>query len=257
MSFDLGFLSAYTTVFFLIFARIGTMVMLVPALGERGIPVRIRLTLALMLSLVLYPIGQGEYPAEDLGKLLPLLKLVTGELLIGFFVGLAMRILAYALQTAGALIANQSGLAFAMGGDITNSGQQGALLGSFLALLGTTLIFASNMHHIIIMGLGDSFYLFPPGQGLPTGDLAKVAIMTTTHVFSIAVRLGAPFILFGLVFYFGLGLLNKLMPQLQIFFLAMPVNIMIGFGLLMLLLVTMMGWYMSEFRQALELFVVG
>ncbi|WP_068314556.1 flagellar biosynthetic protein FliR [Polycladidibacter hongkongensis] len=257
MEIDLSFLSAFTAVFFLVFARVGTMIMLVPVFGERAIPVRIRLIVALMLCYVLYPLVQPLYPLGELQQLPVLLRYLFLELVLGFFVGLGMRLIAYALQTAGAIIANQSGLAFAMGGDMTNFGEQGAMVGSFLAMLGTTLVLATNLHYVIIAGIHDSFTLFPPGRILPVGDMAHMAVDTVSHVFVIAAHIGAPFILFGLVFYFGLGLLNKLMPQLQIFFVAMPVAILAGFTLLMLLLSTLMGWYLQQYEAVLSPFLAN
>ena len=78
---------------------------------------------------------------------------------------------------------------------------------------------------------------FRPASRRPLSDFAQNATETVAHVFTIAVRMSAPFLVVGLVFYFGLGLLNKLMPQMQIFFIAMPVNIAIGLFLLMVLIV--------------------
>ncbi len=69
--------------------------------------------------------------------------------------------------------------------------------------------------------------------------------------------MSAPFLVVGLVFYFGLGLLNKLMPQMQIFFIAMPVNIAIGLFMLMVLITTLMMFYLDHFQEALGKFIVG
>lgn len=256
MTINLDFLPGIVVVYLLMFARLGTMMMLVPALGESAIPMRIRLTTALLLTFVLYPINRDLYPLDALGSLSRMLGLLAGELLIGFFIGLSMKLLTYALSVAGTIMANQSGLAFALGGDAMNSGQQGALLGNFLGVLGVCLVFVTNLHYVMIAAMQDSFTLFPPGGGLPVEDLSFLALENVSHMFSIAARLGAPFLVVGLVFYFSMGLLNKLMPQMQIFFIAMPVNIMIGFSLLLVLLTTLMGLYLNEFEAALQPFLV-
>lgn len=233
------------------------MVMLLPALGESAIPTRMRLTVALLLALVLYPAVQANYPPGLLDNFLRLAFMFGGELALGFAIGLCTKMITSALTTAGMIIASQSSLAMALGTDVTNAGQQGTLVSNYLSILGITLIFVTDTHYLVIAALYDSFTLFTPGNLLPLGDFAQMATETFASVFSIAVRLSAPFIVVGIVFYFGLGLLNKLMPQMQIFFIAMPVNIAIGLGLLMVLLTTMMTFYLSHFEEAIGKFTLG
>ncbi|ADZ69978.1 flagellar biosynthetic protein FliR [Polymorphum gilvum] len=257
MTLELSFLPEIAAVFMLIFARLGTMLMLLPALGESSIPMRLRLTVALALTLVFYPIGARAYPAGLVSDPGGLGILLAGELAIGFGIGLCARMITSVLQIAGMIIANQSSLASALGTDVTMSGQQGALVGNFLAILGVTLVFVTDTHFLIIAALHDSFTLFPPGEWLPVADFATLATQIVAGMFSIAVRMSAPFLVVGLVFYFGLGLLNKLMPQMQIFFIAMPVNIALGLGLLLVLLATLMTWYLGHFEEAIGRFTVG
>jgi flagellar biosynthetic protein FliR len=257
MTIQLDFLPDVAAAFMLMFARLGTMIMLLPALGESSIPMRFRLTIALAVTLVLYPVGAPQYPANLTDNLAQLLVLLAGELVIGFGIGLCARMITSVLQIAGVIMANQSGLAFALGTDIANEGQQGALYGNFLSILGITLVFVTDTHYLIIAALYDSFSIFPPGFAPPVGDFSQNATETVAHVFSIAVRMSAPFLVVGLVFYFGLGLLNKLMPQMQIFFIAMPVNIAVGLFLLMALIVTLMMFYLEHFQESLGKFIVG
>ncbi|WP_439530785.1 flagellar biosynthetic protein FliR [Pannonibacter sp.] len=257
MTLELSFLPAMAAMFMLMFARLGTMVMLLPALGESSIPGRMRLTIALAVTLVLYPMASRSYPADLTTNLPQLGVLLAGEFLIGFAIGLSARMITAALQIAGTIIASQIGLAFAMGSDLTNSGQQGALIGNYLSILAVTLVFVTDAHFLIIAALHDSFTLFPPGDLMPVGDFTKVAVDTFAHVFSIAVRMSAPFIVVGLVFYFGLGLLNKLMPQMQIFFISMPVNITLGIVLLLVLIGTIMSWYLTHFAEQIGRYTAG
>lgn len=252
---NLSFLPDMAFLFMLIFARLGTMIMLMPALGESNVPTRIRLGLALSLTLVLYPLVSTRYVGGVPDQMLGIMLLLGGELLIGFFIGLATRLVMAAIQIAGTIIAGQSGLAFAMAFDPAQ-GQQGVIFSNFLSILAITLIFVTDLHFLLVGALHDSFLLFPPGSLMPVGDLAQNAVNTVGEAFSIGIRISAPFIVFGLVFYFGLGLLNRLMPQMQIFFIAMPANIFMGIGLLMLLLATLMTWYMGHVEATLSQFLV-
>lgn len=257
MTVDVSLLPQVALLFMLLFARLGTMLMLMPALGEGSIPPNVRLAVALLLTLVFYPIAAPLYAIDATAPLGRVGVLLAAEFAVGFFIGLGARFITYTLSIAGMIIANQSGLAFAMATDPTMDGQQGAVIGSFLSLLGITLIFAFDLHYLVIAAMHDSFRLFPPGSGMPVGDMAELATVLVAEVFSIALRLAAPFMVVGLVFYFGLGLLNKLMPQMQIFFIAMPLNITIGGLMLFALLTTMMMWYLSHFETAVGRFIAG
>ena len=109
-------------------------------------------------------------------------------------------------------------------------------MATFLSVVAVALIFAFDLHHLLIRAIADSYTLFRPGGGLPTGDFAALAVKVVAESFLVAIQLAAPFLVFGLVFYVGLGILSRLMPQVQIFFVAMPANILLGFVILMLLM---------------------
>jgi flagellar biosynthetic protein FliR len=144
-----------------------------------------------------------------------------------------------ALQMAGSIVAQQLGLGFVTAIDPTQ-GQQGMIVGNFLTLLGITLIFATDLHHLVIAAMNDSYALFAPGEVPLTGDMADLFTRTVAMSFKIGVQLSAPFLAFGLLFNLGLGLLSRLMPQMQVFFVGMPLSILIGLLMLMLALGAMM-----------------
>ncbi|MEP3278115.1 MAG: flagellar biosynthetic protein FliR [Stappiaceae bacterium] len=255
MNFTVSYLPEIAFIFMLIFGRLGTMIMIMPALGETSVPTRMRLVMALAITLVFYPVVVSFYPAGLSDNIYRVLAMLGAEIVIGAFIGLATRLITSVLQIAGTIIANQSGLAFAMAFD-PSQGVQGALFGNFLSVVGITLIFVTDMHFLAIAAMHDSFELFPPGNWVPIGDAAELIMNTVAGVFSIGMRMAAPFIVFGLIFYFGLGLLNRLMPQMQIFFIAMPANIIIGLLMLMILLSTLMTWYLGHVEDAFGQFLV-
>jgi flagellar biosynthetic protein FliR len=231
--------------FILLFARIGALVMLMPALGERQVPTRIRLAFALALTLVFQPFTGPRLPPDLTADFARLIVLLVSEVLIGVAFGLLTRVLISATQVAGASIAANIGLGFSQTLDPT-MGQQGAIIGSFLGVVGITLIFVTDLHHLAIAGIAGSYEMFPPGEMVPLTDLKDAAVMVVAEAFRVGVQLSAPFVVFALVFNLGLGVLAKLMPQLQVFFIAMPVSIGVGLVLLALLLTTMMGWYLGH-----------
>ena len=161
------------TAFMLTFARVGTLVMLMPGIGEQMIPVRVRLGAALLLTLVLFPLTRTLLPAG--GTPDAIIAVLIGEIAVGLVLGLAVRMVVGALQTAGNIVAQQLGLAFAMSVDPAMGGQQAAI-GNFLTLLGITLIFAADLHHLAIAAIRDSYAFLPPAGVPEVGDAATLAI---------------------------------------------------------------------------------
>ena len=240
--------------YFLIFARLGTILMLLPALGEQTIPARMRLSFALIFALVLFPLlvpTFGPMPANVAG----LAGAVAHELAVGFILGGLLRLILTAAQVAGAVIAFQMGLSMAQTSDPTQAGVQGAIVGNFLAFLGIALIFATDLHHMLLAGVYESYFYFPPDAPLMFGDAAEMAVRILSQAFLIGVQMAAPLLVFGLVFYLGLGILGRLMPQIQVFFMAMPANIIVGLVLFALLLTLMMSLYMTHLEDHFSLFL--
>ncbi|QDZ10773.1 flagellar biosynthetic protein FliR [Devosia ginsengisoli] len=252
MTVGLDWLPNTAFVYLLLFSRIGSILMLMPALGEDMIPMRMRLSFALAFTLVVYPLLASSLPAMP-ADFMAIVGFIFHELAIGIMLGAIVRITVMATQVAGAIIAFQAGLSAAMAADPTQVGVQGAVFGSFLSFLGMVLIFATDLHHVALAATYDSYTLFPLDAPLMFDDAAQLAIRTVAGAFSVGVQMAAPFIVFGLVFNLGAGILARLMPALQVFFLLMPANIMIGLVLFAMLLTMMMGWYLSSFEAHLAM----
>src|SRR5436305_6730031 len=245
MRVDISLLPALAAAFMLVFARIGAMVMLLPGLGESNIPVRIKLAIALVLTLVILPLHRPAYHV-DLSSMSSLAVLMVYEIIIGIVLGATARVTLSALAVAGSVIAQQLGLGFVTAVDPTQ-GQQGLLIGNFLTLLGVTLLFATDSHHLVIAALNDSYAIFSPGEMMPSGDVAALATRAFTAAFKIGAQLAAPFLVFGLVFNIGLGVLARLMPQMQVYFVGVPLSILAGFLILAVVISAMMGAFLDYF----------
>jgi len=148
---DLSYLPALGAAFLLVFARTGTMLMLLPGLGEQNISTRMRLTFALVLAAMLLPLHRDAYHIDP-GALAPTLVMLVEEILIGAMLGVTGRLTFSSLEVAGSVIAQQLGLGFVTAVDPTR-GEQGAIVGNFLTMLGITLFFATDMHHLVIAAL--------------------------------------------------------------------------------------------------------
>jgi flagellar biosynthetic protein FliR len=247
---DISFLPALAATFMLVFARIGTMVMLLPGLVELSVPVRVRLTVALVLTAVLVPLHRDAY-AIDLRTFGPVIALLGEELFIGAVLGLTARLTISALQVAGSVIAQQLGLGFVTAVDPTQ-GQQTVIVGNFLTILGIALVFTADLHHLVIAALNDSYTLFRPGEVPLLGDVAALTTRTIAAAFRVGIQLSAPFLVFGLLFNLGLGVLSRLMPQMQVFFVGIPLSILVGFLILLLVVGAMMAVFLGSVETVLR-----
>ena len=250
MRIDVSFLPELAAAYMLVFARVGAMLMLLPGLGELMISTRFRLTTALILAAIMLPLHRDAYHV-DLHALGPVLALLAEELIIGALLGMTARLTVASLQITGSVVAQQLGLGFVTAVDPTQ-GEQGVLIGNFLTILGITLLFVTNLHYLVIAALDDSYSLFNPGEIPITGDMAALITRTLAGAFKIGIQISAPFLVFGLLFNLGLGLLSRLMPQMQVFFVGMPLSIMIGFMILLLVLAAMMGTYLNSVEGVLR-----
>jgi flagellar biosynthetic protein FliR len=246
MRIDISMLPAFAAAFMLVFARVGAMVMLLPGLGESNIPVRIKLAIALLLALIILPLHRAAYQI-DMNSLSPLLLLMFYEIIAGVVLGATARVTLAALQVAGSVIAQQLGLGFVTSVDPTTQGQQGLLIGNFLTLLGVAMLFATDTHHLVIAALNDSYSIFSPAEPIPSGDVAALATRAFAAAFRIGMQLAAPFLVFGLVFNIGLGVLARLMPQMQVYFVGVPLSILAGFLVFAVVLAAMMGTFLDYF----------
>lgn len=217
---------------FLIFVRVGAALMLMPGYSEPYIFSRSRLLFALLLTLVLS--GPITPHLPELPQHVGQLALLIGqEAFLGLFLGGATRIMFATLHIAGSTIAVQSGLATASVFD-PNQSTQGTLPGNFLTTVAMVLLFVTDGHHMLLRGLVESYDHFEAGAGLPIGDMATFITRIVQKAFNLGIQIAAPLLLVGLLTNLAMGVLNRLMPSFQVFFIALPLQLLLAFATLML-----------------------
>ncbi len=241
-------LPAQIFAFMLVFARLGAAVMLLPGIGESFIYARVRLGLALALSLLILPLVQSTLPAMPASPA-ELTVLMVGETVYGLFIGGCARLTIASLHIAGVVIGIQSGLAYAQTVD-PSQGNQGAIVGTLLSMMGLLLIFVTGLHGLLLEGLRDSYLLFPAGRAPPLGDFAKLVTELVSGAFTLGLQISAPFIVYGVAFNVCLGLLQRLMPQMQLFFVVIPLQVGLALFLLMVTLSGSMLWFLEHFEAS-------
>ena len=241
------FLPANVFAVMLVFSRIGSTLMVLPGFGDLYVPARFRLLLGIFLAMLLATALTTVLPALP-DSPLRLMSLLGGEIVIGLFIGSVGRLMLSALETAGAIVSLQLGLSAAQ---IFNplQAQQTAITGAFLTVFGVLLIFITDTHHLLLRGLIASYGLFPPGTFPGFADLSDAAVRLVAASFRLAVELSAPLIVLGTVFFVALGFLARLMPQLQIFFVILPVQVAGGLIVFAFTLYAVMQWFLDDFVQ--------
>jgi flagellar biosynthetic protein FliR len=250
-----SFLVTELFTFLLIFTRISAGFMLLPGIGEAYVSLRIRLLFSIMVAIMLMPLLGPSIPPVPTSPL-ALSVLMMKEIIIGLFFGLLARFLLSAMHVAGMVISYQSSLAAATMFDVSQAGQ-GSTIGNFLSVTAVLLLFVTDLHHLMIQGLVDSYTLFEPGAALMIGDMADSMTRLTSDVFNIGVKLASPIIAVALMVNLGAGVLARLMPNMQVFFVLIPAQIQIALLFLMTTLSGMYLWYLDFVEIRLTNFLGG
>ena len=234
---------------FVAFCRVGGCFLLMPGLSSVRVPVMIRLFVAVAASFaVLVHLWDQIVPAVDRRPAV-LFPMIASELLIGALIGLMTRLYMLALQFIGAAIAMMIGYGGMAGGGIEEPEPQAALASiiSFSALL---LLFVFDFHHEILKALIAS-YDIAPVSGLFNMQTALVDLTDgISEAFFIMIRLGSPFIAYAILVNLAIGFLNKLTPQIPVYFISLPFVIAGGLLILYLAMPVLLGLFVDAFADA-------
>ena len=239
--------------FALSFCRIGSFIMLLPGIGEIYVSARIRLVFALFLSFICYlSINENIGKMPDSSSLLFLS--LFHEIVIGIFLGTVVRILIATMHTMGIIVSMQSGLSMAMMFDPTQNAQ-GAVVGNFMTSLVMAFIFISDTHHLFIRAFVNSFDIIKINHPIIIGEFTNYIVKTVGSSFDVGVKLAAPQILVSLLVVIASGLLARVFPVLQVFFLITPLQLIISFTILMITISILVTWFMQYFTEYLGSFL--
>ncbi|HXQ47753.1 MAG TPA: flagellar biosynthetic protein FliR [Caulobacteraceae bacterium] len=213
----------------LVFSRIGALVMVMPGISQGGVPPMVRLSFALVLALCIGPIAQPYLPPEP-AAVDGTAFYIGREVLIGLTIGGLLQVFLTSMTAAGEFVSLQTTLAFAQTANPIQA-VPGTTLSTFLTLMGVTLIFDTDLHRLFIAAMAHSYTLFPPMRGLPLNDVGQLAVETVGRSFALGLQLAAPVVVFALVFNVATGLVGRVMPQFQIFFVATPLTLLLGLSI--------------------------
>jgi flagellar biosynthetic protein FliR len=218
----------------LVFARLGTALMVVPGIGEHYVLPRLRLQLALALSLLVAPALPARLPALP-EEPLALAALLAPEILIGLVLGFAARLALAAIHVGGSLIATQSGLSAAAMFD-PNEATPGTLPGTFLTVAALTILFAADFHHLLLRAAAGSYAVLPVAASVDLAAAAELLVGLSGAAIATGARIAAPMILAAVLVNLGLGALGRMVPSLPALFVALPLQLLLALVMLELAL---------------------
>ncbi|HEX5077959.1 MAG TPA: flagellar biosynthetic protein FliR [Geminicoccaceae bacterium] len=232
---------------FLVFARVAAAFMLLPGFGETHLPPRVRLVAALLVAAAMAANVPGRPalvppPATMAGQL-------GAEIVVGLLLGTVARTMFNALHVAGTVMAQQAGLGLIIPASIEPEGV--SALAQFLLFGAISLIFALGLDLQLLLAIRDSYTLFPLGELPDPGGMALHVTRTLSTAFSLGIRLSLPFLLIGFTLYAGLGVINRAMPQMMVFFVAAPGFTIVGLVLLAATLPMLLWAWAGAFDAAL------
>ncbi|MCQ2914296.1 MAG: flagellar biosynthetic protein FliR [Alphaproteobacteria bacterium] len=238
------------------FSRIGAAFLCMPFFAATYFSKRIRMIFVITLTVAVVPSLSNYIPVQIPSNTVELFRQILIEVTVGLFIGLIPSVLMATLEMVGFNAAMATSFASATVLD-PQTNIQSTVLTTFLSMLAIMTVLATNMHHMIIGTILNSYEVFPVGQNLITGDLSEFFTKTVSAVFDYGFRISSPFILMIIVLYTSMGVMSRLMPQLNIMFIIMPFQVYLGLTLFMITLPLMIWWFMRFFDNQLSVWYGG
>jgi flagellar biosynthetic protein FliR len=236
-------LQLFLVVGFLVFLRVGAAIAVLPAFGERSIPTRLRLCLALAFSSIVAP-AVAPQVQESIRSQETIWLLLVSETSVGLVLGLCLRFFILCLQIAGTIAAQSTSLSQIFG---TAAMEPLPAMGHLMVVGGLALLAISGFHVHVAVALVSTYSVFPPGLFPSANLLAEWGTQRVSATFSLAFVLAAPFVIASVIYNLALGIINKAMPQLMVAFVGAPAITLGGLVLLFLTMPALMAAWQTQF----------
>lgn len=247
--------------FIIIFTRLTGMMAGAPLFSTYPIPVNIKVLLCAIISFLIFPVVSNTVGVKIPHDMVMLLLFLLKEFFIGFLIGYIANFIFSAVQIAGQTVGLQMGITMAMVLDPTTNSQSSAL-GQIYVYITTIVFICINAHHWLFIAVYRSFESVPPGiEFLFTPALVNQVALLFSHMFVISFQIILPIFCVLFVSEVLMGFMAKMMPQMNIFMVALPIKIAIGLGLMIAFLaptVTYLAYTIEKYMAGiLRLFMGG
>jgi len=218
-------IEALVPAYMLVLARIGAMIGTLPILSYSVINERVKALLAVILTFIITPMFVSTVPQLD--SLAMVTVAVAREVFIGMSIGFGARVIFEGFSMAGSFASRQMGLMIANIMD-PSSQQQVPIISQFWILLVLTFFLVSDSHHLFIESIFSNFAAIPIGGGEFTAKTGRIIAQTGTAAFVIGIKFAAPAITLLLVTDAAIALMARVMPQMNIFIVSLPLKLAVG-----------------------------
>ncbi len=238
----------------LVFIRLAAMMTMMPVFGYATVSMRIRIVLAVMLTLIIAPLVGADFHIQYTSRI-ALAADVMREMLIGFIIGYGARVLFEAFTMAGTFVGFQIGLAMMNVMDPSTQTNQ-SLIGNFWMLIITVFFIATNSDHFLVETFFGSFKIIPIAGAQIRPVVGQELIGTGSTLFNLALRFVAPMMILILMTDVAIAFMARVMPQLNIFFVSLPLKLVVGMYMLLVSLKIFQSMF-GYFEQNVELIVMN
>ncbi len=214
--------------FMLVFVRVAAIIGTMPLFGDQTVPRPVKLAMALLLSLLLFPTVSAAFVGNMPVNILGWAPALGMEVLLGAAIGFSVRLITNAIEFAGEIAGYMLGLSMAQAVD-PQTNLQIPIIGQFLSVLSFLIFLAINAHHVILGALVTSFEWLPPlGVGIGN-NFAPLMIDLVFDLFKIGLQIATPIIAAILLAQVGMGVISRAVPQMHVMLVVMPLTIAVGF----------------------------
>ena len=236
---------------FAAFCRIGGCIMMMPGFSAARVPLQVRLFIAVAISMAILPVMWTDIYPEVTGKGHTYIYLVAAETVVGVIIGLVARYYVLGLQFAGTAITMLIGFNPPPAADVLEDTTENQLT-SMISFAGLLLLFMLDFHHVMIEAIAQSYRVMPIGTGFDPQGMLITLTNSLGQTFMVMLRLASPFLIYGLLFNVAIGMVNKLAPQIPIYFISQPYLIMGGLFLLYLGIAAMLHLFADGFAPVMQ-----
>lgn len=238
--------------FFITFVRLSGLFMTVPVYADKSVSPRVRLTIALVFSLALAPVISQHIPTAPPTVSL-LLLIIMGEFFIGLLLGFGAKLFMMAINIAGDFMAAMMGLQAASMFDSRTSTNT-TTLSAMLSIIALAAFVALDLHLYIIKAFVESYTIIGFNKAMPMEEVAMAMVITVTKITILGIKLASPVVVSNFLVNCSLGVLNRLVPQIHVFFISMPLTMLVGIFIIVISIASMLILFTEEIENNMIIF---
>ncbi len=216
----------------MIFIRVSAMFVVAPIYNSKNIPVLVRLSLAIIITYIIF-FNVGKYPFSEEDVLIKIFLYGAKEVFTGVLMGITLNFVFQGISFAGLLIGRDMGLSMSQMFDPA-SNTDGNIISTVLTLASIVIFVLINGHHFVVESLSYSFKVIPIGEFVVNENAYQLIVKYSGSLFILAIKIASPVIVAFFLVHLASGIITRVSPSFQVFFVLLPLKLTLGIFLLAL-----------------------